>query len=394
MPEGGPRLKTIMASLKQILNQYNYHLPPELIAQKPAKPRDSARLLVYSKTDGKIRFDTFKNIADYLPKNAVLVFNQTKVWPARLSAVKPTGGRIELLYISHDENYIRVLANKKLLINSKVSFSHAYSINSRRPELCRMGGREKSSPVSFKVVKKIGQFYYIKPSFPLSQTPKILKRYGITPLPPYIKNSPLTEKQRRAQYQSVFAKSGLSVAAPTASLHFTKPLMAKLKKRGIDIKFVRLDVNLGTFAPLREEQIKSGKLHQEFYNIDKLTAKFLNQAKKQGRPIIAVGTTVVRTLESAASVGEGFKPSPTRGKKIIPLTKLTGTTSLFIRDKYHFKFVAGLITNFHVPKSSLLMLTSAFIGRKKLLDLYQLAIIKNFRFFSFGDGMLILPVDI
>ena len=360
--------------LDKLLKLYDYHLPPELIAQSPAKPRDSARLLIFKKSDKKISFDVFKNIGKYIPKNAVLVFNQTKVWPARLSALKPTGGKVELLYISRDKNYIRVLANRKLLINSTVSFSH---------------GREKSSPVSFKVVKKIGQFYYIKPSFPLADTPKVLKLYGVTPLPPYIKNSPLTEKQRREQYQSVFAKSGLSVAAPTASLHFTKPLMAKLKKLGIDIKFVRLDVGLGTFAPLREEQIKLGKLHQEFYNIDKLTAEFLNQAKQDGRPIIAVGTTVVRTLESAASVGEGFKPSPTRGKKIIPLTKLIGTTNLFIRDKYHFKFIDGLITNFHVPKSSLLMLTSAFVGRKKLLDLYQLAINKNFRFFSFGDGMLL-----
>jgi S-adenosylmethionine:tRNA ribosyltransferase-isomerase len=357
-----------------LLSEFDYKLPAKLIAQSPAKPRDNARLLVYSKRDKKTNFDLFKNIDKYLPKNAVLVFNQTKVWPARLSAVKPTGGKVELLYISRDKNYIRVLANRKLLINSTVSFSH---------------GREKSSPVSFKVVKKIGQFYYIKPSFPLADTPKVLKLYGITPLPPYIKNSPLTEKQRREQYQSVFAKSGVSVAAPTASLHFTKSLMAKLKQRGISIKFVRLDVGLGTFAPLRKEQVESGRLHREFYNIDKATAEFLNQAKKQGRPIIAVGTTVVRTLESAASVGEGFKPSPTRGKKIIPFTKLTGTTNLFIRDKYHFKFVDGLITNFHVPKSSLLMLTSAFVGRKKLFDLYRRAINKNFRFFSFGDGMLL-----
>ena len=230
------------------------------------------------------------------------------------------------------------------------------------------------------VVKKSGQFYFFKPSFPLFQVAEILKKYGATPLPPYIKHSPLTEKQKREQYQSVFAKTGLSVAAPTASLHFTKRLIGKLKKQGIGIAFVRLDVGLGTFAPLKEENIKSGKLHKEFYQIDKATAGFLNKAKQQGRPIIAVGTTAVRTLETSANKS-GIK-------------KLSGNTDLFISLGYKFKFVDGLITNFHVPKSSLLMLVAALVGIKNLLVLYQQALNKRFRFFSFGDGMLILPVDI
>jgi len=234
--------------------------------------------------------------------------------------------------------------------------------------------------------------------------PKIIRRYGITPLPPYIKNSPLTEKQRREQYQTVFAKTGLSVAAPTASLHFTKKLMTNLKKQGNDIKFVQLDVGLGTFAPLRDENLKTDKLHREFYKIDKITAAFLNRAKAQGRDIIAVGTTVARTLESASARSKpGRDGSSIKHHK---LAKLTGTTDLFIHDNYQFKFIDGLITNFHVPKSSLLMLVSAFAGRhpgsaragpkqgrtgrKKILSLYQQAIKKKFRFFSFGDGMLIL----
>jgi len=365
-----------MNQLEKILKLYDYYLPPKLIAQSPAKPRDSARLLVFRKRDGKISFDRFSNIARHLPKNAVLVFNQTKVWPARLIVKKSTGGKVELLYISHDKNYIRVLADRKLPINSKATF---------------LRGRVKTSYDFFTVIKKSGQFYFLKPSFPLSQMPSVLRQYGITPLPPYIKNSPLTEIQRREQYQSVFAKTGLSVAAPTASLHFTKELIKRLQKQGIGTAFVQLDVNLGTFAPLKEEQIKSGKLHREFYNIDKATAKFLNQAKKEGRPIIAVGTTVVRTLESASALHQSGTLSLSKGSKNQRLTKLKGNTGLFIKENYDLKFVDGLITNFHVPKSSLLMLTSAFVGRKKLFDLYQRAIKKNFRFFSFGDGMLILP---
>ncbi len=349
-----------MTQLKKFLKKYAYRLPSELVAQTPAKPRDAARLLVYNRRSKKIKFDRFFNLAGYLPKNAVLVFNQTKVWPARLTIIKPTGGKVKILYIDADKKsgLIKIISNKHLPVGERVDF---------------LRGRAKNQHL--KVIGKKNGFYYLRPNFPISQITKIMTKYGVTPLPPYIKNSPLSEIQRRKEYQSVFAKTGLSVAAPTASLHFTKRLINQLQKQGIGIAFVQLDVNLGTFAPLREEQIKSGKLHQEFYRINKSTARFLNQAKAAGRPIIAVGTTVVRTLESAA--------------KNQRLTKLTGNTDLFIKENYKFKFVDGLITNFHVPKSSLLMLTSAFVGRKKLFDLYKQAISKNFRFFSFGDGMLI-----
>jgi S-adenosylmethionine:tRNA ribosyltransferase-isomerase len=271
------------------------------------------------------------------------------------------------------------LANRKLSINLKASF---------------VGGRQRNSQAAtFNVAKKSGQFYFLKPSFPLARMPDILKQYGVTPLPPYIKNSPLSEARRRKEYQTVFAKSGLSVAAPTASLHFTKRLIGQLKKQGIGTAFVRLDVNLGTFAPLREEQFKLGKLHREFYSIGKSTAKVLNQAKANGRPIIAVGTTVVRTLESAAhSTTLGAAPSIVEtAANNHRLINLNGNTDLFIKENSELNFVDGLITNFHVPKSSLLMLTAAFVGRKNILNLYQKAIKNHFRFFSFGDAMLILP---
>ena len=343
-------------ALKKILKLYDYKLPKELIAQKPARPRDSARLLVYNRKTKKIAFDTFANIGKYLPKSAVLVFNQTKVIPARLIVQKPTGGKAEILYIDNDKKLIKVLSNKKLPIGTNISISD---------------GRQKL--ICFKVIFKKQNFYFLKPSFPVSQLLTILYKYGKTPLPPYLKNSPLSEKQRREQYQTVFAKFGFSVAAPTASLHFTKNLIGKLKKQGITIKYVRLDIGLGTFAPLHEDNIKTNKLHTETYNISKATADFLKTAKKQKRSIIAVGTTAVRTLETMTLSH-----------------KLSGATNLFIHPLYNFILVDGIITNFHVPRSSLMMLVASFISRKKLLALYQRAINKRFRFFSFGDGMLIL----
>jgi S-adenosylmethionine:tRNA ribosyltransferase-isomerase len=345
-----------MSALQNILKRYDYSFPKELIAQKPASPRDSARLLVYDRRAHTSAYDTFKNIGKYLPKNSVLVLNQTKVIPARLTLTKPTGGKVRVLYIDNDKHHLRVLADRNLQEKAQL---------------------ELTKTMSFTVIKKQGQYYYIQPSFAISKLWDILDRYGTTPIPPYIKHSPLSKKQLRNEYQSVFAKVQGSVAAPTASLHFTKALLEKLKRSGISIQFITLHVNLGTFASLTEDQIKTGKLHQESYAIDTATATFLNRAKQQHRPIIAVGTTVARTLESASN---------NHGR----LKKLSGTTDLFIREGYQWMFIDGLITNFHVPKSSLLMLVAALVGKKKLLSLYQAVIKKKFRLFSFGDGMLII----
>ncbi len=358
---------------------FNYEISPELIAQKPTHPRDSARVLVYDRKNETLSFDIFKNLGKYLPKNAILVFNQTRVLPARLPVLKPTGGKVELLYLGTilfsppyqggppertrragvRGGMIKALSNKKLTLNSILTIP-IKSSKSRKI-------------LSLTVVKKDGGTYFLKPNFDIKQFPQILKKYGQTPLPPYIKHSPLTEKQKQKAYQTVFAKTGESVAAPTASLHFTKKLLTDLKKQGIVIKFVRLDVSLGTFAPLTPKQLKTGKLHTEQYFIDPKTIEFIVKAKKQKRPIFAVGTTSLRTLESYAQT-----------------KKLSGTTDLFIYPPYEFKLIDGLITNFHVPKSSLMMLVSALVGRKKLLDIYQKAMEKQMRFFSFGDGMLIL----
>lgn len=347
--------------LETLLGQYNYTLPESLIAKTPATPRDSARLLVWDQKTGKITEDSFLHLGDYIPKNALLVFNQTRVIPARLAAHKPTGGKVELLYLSHHGQTLTCLANKPLAVGTTVSIFY---------------GRKKWEWQLTVLGKKDGK-YTLLSSLAGTKIPQAIKDCGITPLPPYMKDSPLPEKERRKWYQTIFAKKGASVAAPTASLHFTQRLLQKLKKKGIGITYIQLDVGLGTFAPLTQEHITSGKLHEEYYFISPQAHALLTQAKKAGRPIIAVGTTVVRTLESA------YK-NPNE-------PKLSGTTDLFIAPGFTFSMVDGLITNFHVPKSSLLMLVSALVGKGALFKLYRYAIAKKFRFFSFGDGMLVKP---
>ncbi len=346
-----------MMNLEKLLEKYDYEFPEELIARKPASPRESARLLIYDRSFGKTKYGTFRNLPDYLPRNSVLVFNRTKVLPARLVVSKPTGGKVRVIYLSAEGGLIKVMADRKIETGSDLSLA---------------------GKISFRVMSQAEKFYYLKPSFPISKLFGILEKYGITPIPPYIKDSPLNESELREKYQAVFAKDRGSVAAPTASLHFSKKLLEGLKKSGVRMKFVTLHVGLGTFAPLTEENIRSGKLHGEYYEISRKDAVFLNRAKDNGASIIAVGTTVARTLESASDGSA-------------KLRKLSGSTDIFIRNGYRFGFVDGLITNFHVPKSSLMMLVSAFIGRKNLLSLYGEAIKRKFRLFSFGDGMLLLP---
>lgn len=415
-----------------LIAQYDYQLPEELIAQEPAEPRDSAKLLVYNKETNKTDFDTFANLAKYLPEKAVLVFNQTKVLPARLLAKKPTGGTVELFYVKTIGDCIEVMANKLLVAGStlEVENPHLTSPWSTRgrndktsSSIFKEGGGWVGDTPTFTVISKVDRYYHLKPSFPVEQIFSVLEQYGKTPIPPYIKHTPLSENELRQKYQTVFAKEKGSVAAPTASLHFTNELMEKIKAAGHDIKFVTLHVNLGTFAPLTETHVKENKLHEEWYSIDEETTAFLDKAKQAGRPIIAVGTTVVRTLESSSChsrVGGDFSSPNVKGR--IPdrvgddkyysssgakrsrevggsqdqssrqartITKLSGATDLFIHEGYQFQFITGMITNFHVPKSSLLMLVAAFIGRKKLFELYDQAIERRFRFFSFGDGMLI-----
>lgn len=337
---------------------YYYALPKELIANKPASPRDSARLLIYDRATKTITHDIFRNCGMYLPKHSVLVMNQTKVLPARLALKKESGGLVKILYVGTHKTYMRALANKNLKPEEilKLTDQIVFTVKSREQ------GANK---------------YLLKPSFSLEHIHAILEQYGEMPIPPYIKDTPLSKKELKEKYQTVFAKKEGSIAAPTASLHFTNRLMTNLKKEGIDMQFVTLHVGLGTFASVTEEQIKEKKLHEEWYEIGKITAKTLNAAKAKGYPIIPVGTTALRALESATT---------SEGK----LEKLSGVTNLFIQEGYQFKFAGGMITNFHVPESSLMMLVAALIGREELLRIYKEAIEKQYRFFSFGDAMMII----
>ena len=377
-------------SLDDILAPYDYVVPQELIAQSPANPRDSAKLLVYNRATKKTSFDVFQNIIDYLPENCVLVFNRTKVFPARMHLKKETGGHVGVLFLN-----VVVETSRRDVSTTTRDVS---TTTRDAPTTIRVLAEGKIKPGdtltwedghTFTVLSRDEKEATLTPSFPLSELQSLLMKYGETPLPPYIKNSPLSEDQKRSEYQTVFATQNGSVAAPTAGLHFTENLITKIaqpctqggtmEQSGRSIRYVTLHVNLGTFAPLTEEHWQQKKLHEEYYEIDADTATFLNAAKKKGQPIIAVGTTTVRTLESAA-----------RSDNEKMLTQLSGVTDNFITEHDKPKFVDGLITNFHVPRSSLLMLVSAFSGRETLLNLYKQAIDKEFRFFSFGDGMMII----
>jgi S-adenosylmethionine:tRNA ribosyltransferase-isomerase len=340
---------------EKLLSQYDYAFPESAVALEPSVPRDAAKLAVIDPSDGSARFSTFRDIVQFLPPRSVLVLNETKVIPARVEAVKPTGGKVRILYVgAAGKRRFHGLADRPIEVGSTVAV-----------------GKAALTVVS----RETGDYVFeVTGMAPLT----LFKKHGRTPIPPYLKRTKLSEKTLREQYQTVFAKNEGSVAAPTASLHFTKKLLADIKKAGHDIAYVTLHVNMGTFAPLTAQAVAEGRLHEETYRIAPATVRMLMRAKNAGRPIIPVGTTALRTLEAA---------SDERGVLRWPEC----ATRLFISPGYRFAFVDGLVTNFHVPKSSLLMLVAALVGRERLLRLYRTAIQRGFKLFSFGDGMLILP---
>lgn len=340
---------------ERLLAEYDYAFPHELIANCPASPRDSARLLIYDRTTDAVFFDTFLNLPHYLHPRSVLVFNNTKVLPARITAYKSTGGAIHLLYLGRCGDLLQFLADHRMPLGSTLQIGDKHRLTLEKVE---------------------GSIRMFRPSFPVSSISAMLRTFGKTPIPPYIKRSLMSEDELRTEYQSVFARASGSVAAPTASLHFTNRLLDAISRAGHSVKFVTLHAGLGTFAPLSETKWDQKRLHEEMYAINSRVAAFLNRAKGDGRPIIAVGTTVVRALESSLT-DNGRITSGTHG------------TTLFLHEKNPPRFVDQLITNFHVPRSSLLMLAASFIPRKKLFALYDAAITERFRLFSFGDGMYI-----
>ena len=344
------------------INQFDYKLPDELIAQTPLKERSSSRLLILNKNDGNIKHEHFYNITNYLIKGDVLVLNDTKVIPARLIGEKTeTKAVIEILLLKElSNNMWECLSRpaKRLKIGTIISFGDGI--------------------LKAEVIKKLDEgLVHIKLIYD-GILMEILDKLGTMPLPPYI-HEKLSDQSR---YQTVYAKNIGSAAAPTAGLHFTNELLKKIEEKGVIITYVTLHVGLGTFRPVDEENILDHKMHSEYYLMNKETADILNKAKEEGRRIVAVGTTSTRTLETIASNNNGeFK-------------ECFGNTDIFIYPGYKFKAIDALITNFHLPKSTLVMLVSALAGRENILNAYNEAIKEKYRFFSFGDAMFITGDDL
>lgn len=336
-------------------SDFYYELPEELIAQTPATPRDSSRLLVYDRKSKKIEHRIFRDITDYLKAGDVLVINDTKVLPARLYAHTENGGAVEVLLLKRrniDEWEALVKPGKKCVPGKKLIVSEELSLT----VLSVTDSGERIIKFEYGGVFE-----------------EILERVGNMPLPPYIKEK-LKDKNR---YQTVYAKYDGSAAAPTAGLHFTPELLSKIRGMGVEIVEVLLHVGLGTFRPVKEDIITDHKMHSEYFEVSAEAADKINAAKREGRRIIAVGTTSVRTLESAAD----------ENGVIIPQK---GNTQIFIYPPYKFKCVDALITNFHLPESTLIMLVAAMCGREEILSVYETAVRERYRFFSFGDACLFL----
>ena len=337
------------------ISEFDFDLPEELIAQHAVNPRDHSKLLVLNKEKKEIEHKRFYNIIDYLKKDDVLVINRTKVIPARLYGRKDTGTVLECFLLKRYDLYtweVLLKPAKRLKIGQKVVFSE----NLLEAELIEI--KEDGN--------RVLKFNY-KGNFE-----EILDKLGEMPLPPYI-----TEKlEDKNRYQTVYAKEGESVAAPTAGLHFTEELIERIREKGIIIAEVFLDVGLGTFRPVQTENVNDHIMHSEKYWVPKETAEIVNNAKRNGNRVIAVGTTSVRTLES--SVNEKDE-----------LIENTSETSIFIYGDYKFKIVDAIITNFHLPKSTLIMLISAFGGKDFVFGAYKEAVKEKYRFYSFGDSMFI-----
>lgn len=335
---------------------YAYELPEELIAQTPVYPRDSSRLLYYDRSTDNVEHHIFRDITDLLKPGDVLVVNDTRVIPARLFGYDGKGREYEVLLLkrldsTRWETLLRPARKAKIGSQIVINEELKLTIDSINPV-------DGVRTVSFEYE---GVFE------------EILDRVGIVPLPPYIREK-LEDKSR---YQTVYAKVDGSAAAPTAGLHFTPELLEKIKAEGVEIVEVLLHVGLGTFRPVKTNNILEHKMHSEYYKVSEEAAASVNRALREGRRVIAVGTTSVRTLESA-SLPDGT------------LVAGEGNTEIFIYPGYKFKVVKGLITNFHLPESTLIMLVSAFVGREKTLELYRTAVDMRYRFFSFGDAMMLV----
>jgi S-adenosylmethionine:tRNA ribosyltransferase-isomerase len=341
-----------------LLSSYDYDLPPELIAARPVADRHSSRLLVFDEKSGEIIHSTFKEISSFIPKNSTLVFNRSKVFPARLIGNKTSGGEAEVFILSLvPKNYLypaMIRASGKRKVGDEFHFGKLILTTE---EICGDGT------------------FLVRPSLGHDEFLTVLETQGKIPIPPYIRNG-VSDDQDRTQYQTVYAKEVGSVAAPTAGLHFSNELLEDLKAAGHTLSAVTLHVGAGTFAPIKSENILEHRMHEELYSIDEENLKLINEARFR----IAVGTTTLRTLESAWK----------KNQVEFETSRNFEATSIFLHPGIPVRSIEALVTNFHLPKSSLLMLVSALIGREKTLEIYRIAVEKKYRFFSYGDGMLIL----
>ena len=348
-------------------SDFNYLLPASSIAQTPLEPRDSSRLLVLHRDSGQLEHRIFRDLSGLLRPNDLLILNQTRVIPARVFARKPTGGKIELLLLRRRDllRWEALVGGKGLRVGSRVTVE---------------GGPEAMILEFLEGAERL--LLFTEPIEPY------LPKVGHVPLPPYI-HEKLSDPER---YQTVYARDPGSAAAPTAGLHFTPRLLDELQSKGVRLAYVTLHVGLDTFAPVTEDNPATHKIHTEWCELPQETADAINQTREAGGRVIAVGTTSVRTLETAG-IGNRTSDIVPDSRLPIPTPRIspfTGPTSIYILPGYQFKVVDAIITNFHLPKSTLIMLVSAFAGREKILETYETAIREGYRFYSFGDALLIL----
>ncbi len=334
------------------LSDFYYELPDKLIARYPNPERSASRLLVLDKQSGAIAHHTFKQLPDFFQPGDLLVFNNTQVIPARLFGNKQTGGKVELLIeriLNETQAWAHIRASKAPPVNSLLVFAEGFSAE---------------------VLEKKDALYHLSFNQPVLE---ILNKIGHMPLPPYLKRE--DELSDQSSYQTVYAKIPGAVAAPTAGLHFDEPLLKSLKEKGVELAYVTLHVGAGTFQPVRVNNIKEHVMHSEYLEVSSEVCEKIKKTKAAGGRVIAVGTTSVRALESASASGE--------------IQPYSGDTQIFIYPGYTFKTIDAMITNFHLPESTLLMLISAFAGIDSIRNAYQVAIEEKYRFYSYGDGMLI-----
>ena len=363
-----------------LLSEYDYNLPEELIAQLPADKRDNSRMMVLNRKDRTISHKHFYDIVDLIDKNTLLVMNNTKVLPARLIGYKDTGAKIEVFLLkqaetqSLEENMQNPMCRVKQLC--------LWDVLIKPSKRVKPGTIIKiSEELSVKAIKRLEENgeWLVELMFEGDNVLDVLHRNGQIPLPPYIERKIQNEDLKKLdfeRYQTVYAKDEGSVAAPTAGLHFTQEILQKLQDKGIELAYVTLNVGLGTFRPVQCENVENHKMHSETFEISEKAAEQINRAKKDGKQIIAVGTTTVRTLETAFQKYGCIQPCHDHSE-------------LFIYPPYEFKVIDKLITNFHLPKSTLLMLVSALAGKDFIFEAYNEAIKNNYRFFSYGDCMFI-----